>query len=98
MRWAIPQPCMGSSASVLRTSISKVPWTRSVRESGMVVPSVDLKEESTATSSDCQQEQGIARWRSLGEALRLGNGEAAATPPEGMEEHQWFVGGEREAR
>jgi hypothetical protein len=64
----------------------------------MVVPSVDLKEESTATYSDCQQEQGSARWRSLGEALRLGNGEAAATPPEGMEEHQWFVGGEREAR
>src|SRR6266516_5784820 len=30
MRWAMPQPCMGSSAMVLRISGSNVPWTKSV--------------------------------------------------------------------
>src|SRR5205823_13368562 len=28
-RTAIPYPCMGSSASVFRMSMSRVPWTRS---------------------------------------------------------------------
>src|SRR5439155_18563419 len=30
MRWAMPQPCMGSRARVLRISRSNVPWTKSV--------------------------------------------------------------------
>src|SRR5437867_9667112 len=30
MRWAMPQPCMGSSARVLRIRRSNVPWTKSV--------------------------------------------------------------------
>src|SRR6266566_9890415 len=30
MRWAMPHPCMGSSARVLRISRSNVPWTKSV--------------------------------------------------------------------
>src|SRR5690348_5882571 len=41
-------------------------------------------------------EWGSARWRSLGEALTLR--EAAATPPEGVEQHQWSVRRERHAR
>src|ERR1700689_3599402 len=50
IRSAIPYPCIGSSASVLRTSISSVPCTRSRDSSPMNSPPLDNQEVYSCTS------------------------------------------------
>src|SRR5690242_3331242 len=56
IRTEIPYPCIGSSASVLRTSISSVPWTRSLGLSGIKMPPSGCQEEHYASPTGCQGE------------------------------------------
>ena len=57
IRWASPQPCIGSRASARRTSISSVPCKTSARSDPMTAPFVCLKEKPMRSPSDCQKEK-----------------------------------------
>ena len=58
MRSAMPQPCIGSRANVLRISTSSVPCSRSV--DGGMFPSI-RDSRITRTLVDCQGEGGAAK-------------------------------------
>jgi hypothetical protein len=58
MRSAIPYPCMGSRATVLRMSMSSVPWTRSLDLSAINPLLLTIKRKNSPPPPECQEEQG----------------------------------------
>src|SRR6266516_991128 len=56
IRTEIPYPCIGSRASVLRMSMSSVPWTRSLGLSAMGRIPPEVQEEGYISPTDCQGE------------------------------------------
>src|SRR5437660_12832211 len=57
-RTAIPYPCMGSSASVFRMSMSRVPWTSSLDLSAIGTLPPEGQGEAYASPLACQEEEG----------------------------------------
>src|SRR4051812_12428102 len=57
MRWLMPQPCMGSSVSVLRTRRSSVPRRTSDWLVGAMQPSVGFLQQDDVVAVGSQQER-----------------------------------------
>src|ERR1022692_1006291 len=54
MRRAIPKPCIGSRLSVLRISMSSVPWNTSVFGSSIDAPEKGVQSRIVPIHHDCQ--------------------------------------------